>query len=197
MEMLSKQIIPSKTYNPYRSYVFFDISINDEYIGRMTYELFDDIVPETCTNFRFLCTGEKPTRNEHKLHYKGSKFHKIIPGKTVHGGDITRGDGRGGQSIWHENFADENFEVGHFKAGLLSMSNMGPDTNNSQFFITLDNTFWYDGKHVVFGQMLEGKNVLEKLEEIGTELGKPKKVAIIENCGLLCEAKEKYILEKI
>mmetsp|Transcript_80 Transcript_80/g.70 ORF Transcript_80/g.70 Transcript_80/m.70 type:complete len:196 (+) Transcript_80:1-588(+) len=194
--MTSKQILQSKYYNPDRSYVYFDISINYEYIGRISFELFDDIVPQTATNFRYLCTGEKVSKNEHKLFYKGCKFHRIVPGKIVQGGDITRGDGRGGQSIWHEDFADENFEVKHFKAGMLSMANKGPDTNSSQFFITLDNTFWYDSKHVVFGQMTEGKNVLEKLEALGSESGKPSKIALIEHCGLLSEAKNKIDFSK-
>lgn len=192
MEFTSKQIIPSKFYNPDRTYVYMDISINGEYVGRINFELFDDITPRTALNFRYLCTGEKISKNEHQLNYKGCKFHRIVPGKVVHGGDITRGDGRGGQSIWYEDFYDENYEVKHFKAGMLSMANRGfPDSNNSQFFITLDNTFWYDNKHVVFGQMLEGKNVLEKLEKLGNELGKVSGKAIIESCGLLAEAKNK------
>ena len=134
--MNSKQIIEAKFYNPYRSYCFFDISIDSEYIGRIIFEIFDDIVPQTAYNFRMLCTGEKPVKDgEHKLHYRGSKFFRIVPGKIVQGGDITRNDGRGGISIWKDDFIDENFEVKHFKAGMLSMANRGPDTNNSQFFI--------------------------------------------------------------
>lgn len=189
MEMTSKQIIPSKFYNPNRSYVFLDVTIERDYIGRIIFELFDDITPRCALNFKCLCTGERISKNEFNLHFKGTKFHRIVPGKAVYGGDITRGDGRGGQSIWHEDFFDENFEVKHFKAGLLSMTNRNkPDSNNSQFFITLDNVFWYDNKHVVFGQMIEGKNVLEKLEKLGNELGKVSKIALIENCGLLSEA---------
>lgn len=194
MEMTSKQIIPSKYYNPNRSYVFMDISINDIYVGRITFELFDDIVPDTVENFRTLCSGEKNSKDDIKLHYRGSKFYRIVPGKIVEGGDITRNDGRGGRSIWYTEFPDENFEIKHFKAGLLSMANNGPDTNTSKFFITLDNTFWYDYKHVVFGQMIEGKNVLEKLENIGTENGRPLKTAIIENCGVLSESVKKDLI---
>lgn len=177
----------SEKYNPDRTYVYMDIAIGNESAGRLKFELFDDITPRTATNFRYLCTGEKVGKEKTSvpLYYKGCKFHRIIPGKIACSGDITRGDGRGGCSIWNEDFADENFIVKHDKAGLLSMSNKGPDTNNSQFFITLDNTFWYDKKHVVFGQMIEGKTVLEKIENVGTEDGTPLKKVIIESCGLL------------
>ena len=182
----SNNIIYPDNFNPERTYVYMDINIGGVSVGRLKFELFDDLVPRTTSNFRYLCTGEKVGKTEHLLYFKGNKFHRIIPGKVVCGGDITRGDGRGGTSIWNVDFADENFEVKHFKAGLLSMSNRNkPDTNNSQFFITLGNTFWYDNKHVVFGQLIEGKIVLEKIEAVGTEDGTPLKKVIIENCGLL------------
>lgn len=201
-------VIEPKSNNPERSYVYLDINIDGNSIGRIKFELFNDIVPRTAKNFYYLCSGQRVAKRYDNnfnlkkgnfIHLKNCKFHKIIKGKIAVSGDITRGDGRGGCSIWEEDFADENFKVKHFKAGLLSMANRGPDTNNSQFFITLDNTFWYDDKHVVFGQMIEGKNVLEAIENAGSDFsderygsssnytsgGIPKKKVIIENCGVI------------
>lgn len=191
--MVSKMIIYPDNYNSERTYVYLDINIGGVSVGRMSFELFDDITPRAALNFRYLCTGDKKGKgkSDANLHFKGCKFHRIVPGKLAQSGDITRGDGRGGCSIWGEDFADENFEVKHFKAGLLSMSNRGPDTNNSQFFITLANTFWYDNKHVVFGQMIEGKTILEKIEAVGSEDGTPQKKVYIESCGLLSYSKSK------
>lgn len=172
--------------NPNRTYVFLDISIDGSYVGTLKFELFDDICPRTSTNFRLLCTGEKKGNETFPLHFKNTKFFKVFKGKIAMGGDISRNDGRGGMSAWGVDFADENFEVKHFKAGLLSSTNRyKPDSNNSQFFITLTNTFWYDNKHVVFGEMIEGKNVLEMIEECGNEYGEVKNKVIIQDCGII------------
>ncbi|KAI8996845.1 peptidyl-prolyl cis-trans isomerase cyp5 [Pilobolus umbonatus] len=154
--------------------VFFDISVNGTPSGRMTFKLFSDTVPKTAENFRALCTGEKGIGQSGKaLTYKNSKFHRIIPGFMAQGGDFTRGDGRGGESIYGHKFNDENFTLKHDSKGLLSMANAGPNTNGSQFFITFDKTPWLDGNHTVFGKISEGMEVLEALEQYGTNSGQP------------------------
>ena len=117
--------------------------------------------------------------------YKGSKFHRVIPGFMAQGGDFTRGDGRGGESIYGEKFNDENFDLKHSKPYLLSMANSGPNSNGSQFFITFDETPWLDGKHVVFGEVLEGKDVVNKLEDIGSRSGRTSKTATIRDSGIV------------
>lgn len=139
-------------------------------------------------NFRALCTGEKgASKYGAPLHYKGCKFHRIIPGFMLQGGDITRGNGTGGESIYGRRFRDENFELKHTEPGLLSMANSGENTNNSQFFITTAKTPWLDGKHVVFGRLI-GENTLDllkKLESYGSKDGKVSASVVIANCGQL------------
>ncbi|KAJ7399169.1 zinc finger MIZ-type containing 2 [Pitangus sulphuratus] len=159
--------------------VFFDIAANGEPLGRVTFELFADKVPKTAENFRALSTGEKG------FGYKGSCFHRIIPGFMCQGGDFTRHNGTGGKSIYGEKFPDENFILKHTGPGILSMANAGPNTNGSQFFICTAKTEWLDGKHVVFGRVKEGMNVVEAMERCGSKDGKTSKKITITDCGQL------------
>jgi len=167
---------------------FFDISIGGKPSGKIVFKLYSDLTPKTCENFRSLCTGEKGTGKLGKpLHFKGSSFHRIIKGFMIQGGDFTAGNGTGGESIYGYKFSDENFEVKHTKAGLLSMANSGANTNGSQFFITTVPTPHLDGKHVVFGEVIKGISVVRKLENLQTASDKPVVDCIIENCGELPE----------
>lgn len=161
---------------PHRQMVFFDIKIANEEIGRIVFELFDDIVPKTCNNFAAFCSSRSPS-------YTNTIIHRVIPDYVVHGGDITRGDGRGGMSIYGDSFDDENFVAKHKIEGLLTMSNKGVNTNTSQFMITLFPLPWLDGKHVVFGRVIKGYDVVRKIEKYGTESGKTTKEIIISNSG--------------
>jgi peptidylprolyl isomerase len=166
--------------------VFFDISLGGEPAKRIVMELFADVVPNTAENFRALCTGEKGTGLSGKpLHYKGSFFHRVIPQFMCQGGDFTRGNGTGGESIYGNKFRDENFNLKHDRPGLLSMANAGPNTNGSQFFITTVVTPWLDGKHVVFGQVVEGLEIIAAMEALGTDSGKTKVPIEITDCGQL------------
>jgi len=156
--------------------VFFDIDIGGKEAGRLVFELRTDVVPKTADNFLKLCTGELGD----DLFYKDCPFHRIIPGFMCQGGDITRGDGRGGMSIYGRTFPDENFKLKHGGFGTLSMANAGPDTNGSQFFICTADTEWLDGKHVVFGSIVEGEEVLRDMEAMGSRSGQtmvPVKIA--------------------
>jgi len=183
----ANQIAPRNPNNPQ---VFFEISIKGERKGRITFELFADKVPKTAENFRQLCTGESTSKlTQQQLQYKGNIFHRIIPNFMIQGGDITHGNGVGGESIYGRRFPDENFSVDHDKAGLLSMANAGPHSNGSQFFITLAPTAWLDGRHVVFGQVLEGMDIVKQMGEAGTQKGVPTKVVKIEDAGQLNKGK--------
>merc|ERR1712178_178059 len=152
------------------------ITIGGQAAGRIEMDLFND-APQTAENFRCLCTGEKGVGKAGKpLHYKGSMFHRVIKDFMIQGGDFTNGDGTGGESIYGEKFADENFKIKHTKPGLLSMANAGANTNGSQFFITVKDTPHLDGKHVVFGEVLEGyAEVVKKMEALGSGGGSPSK----------------------
>ncbi len=166
--------------------VYFDVSIGNEPAGRIVFGLFGDDVPKTAENFRCLCTGEKGEGKSGKaLHFKDSNFHRVIPNFMLQGGDFTRGDGTGGESIYGEKFKDESFKFVHDVPGLLSMANAGPNTNGSQFFITTVPTAWLNGKHVVFGRVLEGMEVVKKIEAQGSDSGRTRAVIKITDSGEL------------
>mmetsp|Transcript_44710 Transcript_44710/g.70798 ORF Transcript_44710/g.70798 Transcript_44710/m.70798 type:complete len:173 (-) Transcript_44710:161-679(-) len=166
--------------------VYFDMTIGGASAGRIVMELRADVAPKTAENFRALCTGEKGTGKSGKpLHFKGSAFHRVIPDFMCQGGDFTAGNGTGGESIYGAKFADENFTLKHTGPGILSMANAGPNTNGSQFFLCTVKTAWLDGKHVVFGNVTEGMDVVKKIEAVGSQSGKCSKPVMIADCGQL------------
>jgi cyclophilin family peptidyl-prolyl cis-trans isomerase len=163
------------------SNVYFDITINGEAAGRIVFRLFDDVVPKTAQNFRELATGQ------HGYGYAGSPFHRVIPDFMLQGGDFTNGNGTGGKSIWGGEFADENFKLRHDRPFLLSMANAGPGTNGSQFFVTTVVTPWLDGKHVVFGEVVEGSDLVQKIESLGSRSGSTKGKIVVAASGVVGE----------
>jgi peptidylprolyl isomerase len=166
--------------------VQFSVKIGDKSIERpIVFGLFGQDVPKTAENFRALVTGEKgKSSSGHQLTYKGSIFHRVIPNFMLQGGDFTRHNGTGGESIYGPKFSDENFNVKHAK-GVLSMANSGPGTNGSQFFITTAETSWLDGRHVVFGRVLSGMETVMEVEAVGSGSGATKVVVTIEDCQQL------------
>ena len=166
--------------------VFFDITIGGQNAGRVTIELYSDKCPKTAENFRALCTGEKGVGKSGKpLHYKGSSFHRVISEFMAQGGDFTAGNGTGGESIYGMKFPDENFTCKHTKRGDLSMANAGPNTNGSQFFLCFIPCNWLDGKHTVFGSVVDGLQVLDALESVGSSSGQTRAPCVITDCGQL------------
>ncbi|KAL3928066.1 MAG: hypothetical protein SGBAC_012806 [Bacillariaceae sp.] len=183
--------------------VFFDITIGGSLKGRIEMELRADVVPKTAENFRCLCTGEKGIGRSGKLlHFKGSAFHRVIPGFMCQGGDFTRefsffgefqtiqGNGTGGESIYGEKFADENFKLKHVGSGILSMANSGTWLDQtpmgaSVLFLCTAETAWLDSKHVVFGKVISGQDVVSAIEQVGSDSGRTRIQVVISDSGQL------------
>mmetsp|Transcript_35308 Transcript_35308/g.56829 ORF Transcript_35308/g.56829 Transcript_35308/m.56829 type:complete len:272 (-) Transcript_35308:66-881(-) len=160
--------------------VFFDVSMGGKPAGRIVFGLYGKVVPKTVENFRKLCANPEGGDT-----YKGCPFHRIIPNFMIQGGDFTNKNGTGGRSIYGNKFEDENFELNHTRPGLLSMANAGPNTNGSQFFITTVVTDWLNGKHVVFGEVMEGMDVIQKMEGVGSGSGRTSTDVAIMDSGEL------------
>ncbi|CAH1799867.1 unnamed protein product [Owenia fusiformis] len=190
-ETLTQEAYVNYLNSQKHDHVYLDITIGDKAAGKLVIELFTDIVPKTCENFKLLCTGEKGSSYhededvEYKLHYENSIFHRIVKNGWIQGGDIWKGRGNGGESVYGPVFEDENFAVKHNKRGILSMSNNGRHTNGSQFHITLQPTPWMNTKYVAFGQIIEGTETLKRIEEQETVNERPTTDVKISGCGVL------------
>ncbi|KAL3882633.1 hypothetical protein ACJMK2_028957 [Sinanodonta woodiana] len=185
-ETLREEAYKSHLNSKKHEYVYMDISISHEPVGRLVFELFTDLVPKTCENFKALCTGEKgkSPETDHTLSYKNSLLHRIVPNGWVQGGDFIHGRGNGGESIYGAVFEDENFGLKHSRRGILGMANKGRHTNGSQFYITLQPAAWMDTKYVAFGQVIEGTDTLKAIEGQETMNERPNKDIIITDCGV-------------
>ena len=178
---------------PTNPVVFFDVSRTKEHLGRVTIELFADVVPRSAENFRSLCTGERgslvnvplPVNPACRLYYKGVPFHRIIPGFVVQGGDILHMDGRGNESIFGYPFLDESFEgkAGDHRSGTVAMASTGPNQNGSQFFINMTDSPQLNGKYVVVGQVIDGWNVVQAIQRLGSRCGTPLEKVWCTECG--------------
>jgi cyclophilin family peptidyl-prolyl cis-trans isomerase len=186
-EIIKKKIEEEKNidFNNTNLFPYFDISIGGIPEGRIIFQMFDEDVPKTCKNFRYHCCRGINGKTEPS--YKDTTFHRVIKDFMIQGGDFTKGDGTGGLSIYGEKFEDENFDLKHNQPGLLSMANSGPNTNGSQFFITTKETPWLDNKHVVFGIVLKGFDIVKKIENIETNNDNPIHLVKITDCGLLTD----------
>ncbi|OQE31507.1 hypothetical protein PENSTE_c001G03992 [Penicillium steckii] len=178
---MAESIPPSESSNPV---VFFDIALAGEPLGRVKMELFANVTPKTAENFRQFCTGESKNPKGQPQGYKGCKFHRVIKDFMIQGGDFINGDGTGSCTIYGTpKFADENFSLKHDRPGLLSMANSGPNTNGCQFFITTVPTPFLNNKHVVFGQVIDGMDVVRMVEHTRTYRDKPNQDVSIVQCG--------------
>ncbi|KAK3286722.1 hypothetical protein CYMTET_5736 [Cymbomonas tetramitiformis] len=181
--LLKSEDVPPDTTHTTKC--FFEITIDGEVAGKIVMGMYGNTVPKTVENFRALCTGEKGSGTSGKpLHYKDSKFHRVIPKFMCQGGDFTAGNGTGGESIYGGKFPDENFKIKHSKPFMLSMANAGPNTNGSQFFLTTVPTPHLDGRHVVFGEVVDGVDLVKQIESFGSENGSISKEVVISDSGV-------------
>ena len=176
---IQKRLFITNYSSPTNPKVFIQVSKDNKTLGRMVFELYHNKNPKTANNFLSLCKGD----SKEGLTYKGSPFHRVIPGFMAQGGDITDGNGTGGMSIYGRNFPDDNMSVKHYKKHMLSMANSGKNTNGSQFFITFIPCDWLDGNHTVFGEMVEGADVVSAMEKLGSPSGATRSTLKVEDCG--------------
>lgn len=195
MKMAERPLMdPKPTMPKITDTVYLDISVDGKPLGRILIGLFGEVVPKTVENFKRLCAcnAGKGKYSGVDLCYKGTAIHRIIPNFMIQGGDFTHQNGVGGESIYGGKFEDESFEILHNKKYLVSMANAGPNTNGSQFFINTVKTSWLDGKHVVFGTVLEGMGIVDELEHLGTNSGVTRKAVVIADSGVWDDKKSSW-----